>query len=358
MRVKVAEYATLFFDRGRLVWDDYLHQRQFELTEVAEQVCRAFATFTDPAEAFADLDAEEAAALRSVVDELIEARVLIVEGSPEHGEEQAMLAAWSDWGPSARHYHFASRTLADSKYASWQEQDSELDEKMRTNPPPPPFKRLGTTPVELPRPKGVPRWTSRPVLQVLLERRTSREFSPEPLQLVEVAQLLQVVGGPLPLPGSITKSGTVLKTSPSAGGRHPVELYLHAARVEGLAAGWYHYDAARHLLEPLGCVWTTEEIVESAGDQDWVGDAAAAIYYTGVLGRTRWKYDNARAYRMVQMDVGHVSQTAYLVATAMGLAVGFTAALRDERVEQVLGCDPNHEIVLGLTAVGRPVRRG
>ncbi|MCP2258976.1 SagB-type dehydrogenase domain-containing protein [Streptoalloteichus tenebrarius] len=357
MRVKVAEYAALFYDRGRLVWDDYLHHRQFEMTEVAERVCRAFAEFADPDDVCAELAPEDAAAVRKVVDELVEAGVLVVEGSPEHGEEQALLAAWADWGPSARHFHFATRTLGDTRYASWTEQDAELDDKLATNPPPPPFKRIGTGPVELPKGNGLPAWANRPLLQVLLERRTSRRFGPEPLDLGELGHLLRIVGGPLPVRGAIGRSGTVLKTSPSGGGRHPVELYLHAQRVEGLEPGWYHYDAARHVLEPLGCAWTPEQVAASAGDQEWVGEAAAAIYYTAVLGRTRWKYDTARAYRVVQMDVGHLSQTAYLVATAMGLRIGFTAALRDELVEEVLGCDPHHEIVLGVTALGRPRRR-
>jgi hypothetical protein len=40
----------------------------------------------------------------------------------------------------------------------------------------------------------------------------------------------------------------------------------------------------------------------------------------------------------------------------MGLGVGFTAALRDELVEQAIGCDAYHEAVLGMTVIG-PLRK-
>ena len=122
--------------------------------------------------------------------------------------------------------------------------------------------------------------------------------------------------------------------------------------VEALEPGWYHYDGLAHALEPIGVTWGPAEMTAAAGDQDWVGRAPLVLAYTGVLERTRWRYDTSRAYRVVQMDVGHLSQTAYLVATAMGFGIGFTAALRDELVEHALGCDAYHEVVLGLSALG------
>ncbi|MER5262366.1 SagB family peptide dehydrogenase [Actinosynnema sp. NPDC002837] len=361
MRAKVAEHATLFYSDGAVVWDDYLNHRQFAISETAELLCRKFTGFTDVDELLAPLAEGDQVALRKVIEELLEAGVLIVEGSPEHERERRLLAGWRDWGTSARHFHFASRTLADAPYQGTEEHDAVLDAKLAAEPPPAPFRRLGRTAVLLPRLDGTSRWASEGLLDVLLARRTTRGFGPGPMSLTRVAELLAVLAGPSPARPRIGRSGTVFKTSPSGGGRHPVELYAHVGvastgggdqAVEALEPGWYHYDGLAHALEPIGVTWGPAEMTAAAGDQDWVGQAPLVLAYTGVLERTRWRYDTSRAYRVVQMDVGHLSQTAYLVATAMGFGIGFTAALRDELVEQALGCDAYHEVVLGLSALG------
>ncbi|NUT46046.1 MAG: SagB/ThcOx family dehydrogenase [Saccharothrix sp.] len=353
MRAKVAEHATLFYSDGAVVWDDYLHHRQFAISETAELLCRKFTEFTDVDALLAPLAEEDRAALRKVLDELVEAGVLIVEGSARHEEERRLLAAWRDWGASARHFHFASRTLADAPYQASDEHDAVLDAKLTAAPPPAPFRSLGRTAVLLPPLRGgSPKWADAGLLDVLLSRRTTREFGPGPLSLTRVAELLAVLAGPSPARPRIGRSGTVFKTSPSGGGRHPVEVYAHVRAVEALEPGWYHYDGRAHALEPIGSAWSPEEMTAAAGDQEWVGQAPLVLAYTGVLERTRWRYDTSRAYRVVQMDVGHLSQTAYLVATAMGFGIGFTAALRDELLEQALDCDAYHEVVLGLSALG------
>jgi SagB-type dehydrogenase family enzyme len=356
VRAKVAEHATLFYENGAVVWDDYLHHRQFAISETAELLCRKFSTFTEVDDLLAPLAEEDRAVLRRVLDELVEAGVLIVEGSPEHDAERDLLLAWSSWGASARHFHFASRTLVDAEYQSADEHDAALEVKLGEQPPPTPFRTLGGDAVALPVLPERPAWGATPVLDVLLARQTTREFGSDGVSLEQVGELLAVLAGPSPLRSRIGRTGTVFKTSPSGGGRHPVELYAHARDVCGLPSGWYHYDGLRHVLEPVGPEWTPKQIVQAAGDQEWVGDAPLVLTYTAVLERTRWRYDTSRAYRVVQMDVGHLSQTAYLVATAMGLGVGFTAALRDELVEQALGCDAYHEAVLGMTVVG-PLRK-
>ncbi len=352
MRVKVAEHAALFYQGGAVVWDDYLHHRQFAISETAELLCRKFTEFTDVDVLLGPLGEADQAALRKVLDELVDAGVLLVEGSPQHDAERRMLAGWGPWGASARHFHFASRTLADAPYQGSDEHDAILDVKLTREPPPAPFRALGGPAVPLPPVPAEPAWASAGLLDVLLARRTTREFGTTPIGIAQVGELLGVLAAPSPSRPRIGRTGTVFKTSPSGGGRHPVELYAHTRGVDGLVDGWHHYEGLAHALEPLGVVWSPAEVAEAAGDQEWVGAAPLVLAYTAVLERTRWRYDTSRAYRVVQMDVGHLSQTAYLVATAMGFGIGFTAALRDELLEQALRCDAYHEVVLGMSAVG------
>jgi len=78
---------------------------------------------------------------------------------------------------------------------------------------------------------------------------------------------------------------------------------------------------------------------------------------TAVFSREQWKYPTARAYRVIQLDAGHLCQTFCLVATWLGLAPFCTAALADTRIEKTLGIDGISESVIYAAGVGhRPDR--
>jgi nitroreductase len=59
---------------------------------------------------------------------------------------------------------------------------------------------------------------------------------------------------------------------------------------------------------------------------------------------------------MLHLDVGHLSQTVYLLAAALGLGATFTAAIQDEKLEDLLGIDATDELVMGCSVIGMPTR--
>ncbi len=61
----------------------------------------------------------------------------------------------------------------------------------------------------------------------------------------------------------------------------------------------------------------------------------------------------SRAYRVVQMDAGHLGQTFQLTATALGLDSFVMAALQDSLIERCLGVDEITEGVVYAVAAGR-----
>ena len=71
-----------------------------------------------------------------------------------------------------------------------------------------------------------------------------------------------------------------------------------------------------------------------------------------MLQRVGWKYESPRAFRVVCQDVGHLSQTFYLVAAWLGLGAFVTGALRDEILEDRIGLDYRQEPVLLVNGVG------
>jgi SagB-type dehydrogenase family enzyme len=190
--------------------------------------------------------------------------------------------------------------------------------------------------------------------RVLLARKTRRRFSNQELKLETVSQLLSLVWGVNGYLYSPRFGKLLHKTSPSAGARHPGEVYLMALRVEGLSPGLYHYHPAHHRLEMIRADATREKAWLYCARQNFAKNAAALFLMTAVFRRTMWKYHLARAYRVVLLDAGHLCQTFCLVATWLGLAPFCTAALKDTLIEKDLGIDGIRESVLYVAGVGLP----
>jgi SagB-type dehydrogenase family enzyme len=352
MRVKVAECAALFWHDGQLVWDDYLRHRQHALAEESESVLRWFSRWRE-------LESARELGERSlpVAQRLLEAGVLVAEGSAEHSAEEQLLMRWGAWGSAARHFHFAARTPPGTRYSSLEDDAVAMRQRARDVAPPAIAKTHPDRPVVTlagmtPQDDGA--WPRAGLLDAVYGRRSTRRFAPEPLDLGELGAVLQVAGG---IVDSLPDDGAgpaVFKTSPSAGGWHPVELYVEARSVDGLAPGVYHFAPTRGGLEALDRDLLGEGVAAALGGQPWLADAPALIVYTAVIERAQWRYQTGRAYRDVLIGLGHVSQTVLLTATAMGLGAVFATAVCDGDLERLIGCDPVDEIVLGVAALGRP----
>jgi putative peptide maturation dehydrogenase len=194
---------------------------------------------------------------------------------------------------------------------------------------------------------------------VLLRRRTSRSFDPDrALPLEELATVLRYVfgyHGYARLHGEIT---TLKRTSPSAGGFHPVEAYPLLLRVEGVEPGLYHYDGRDHVLERL------VSMDHSAGrtlaarlvcGQTYFADAHALVILAARFERTFWKYRNhPKALAALLMDSAHLSQTLYLVCTELCLGAFVTAAINNADAEEELGLDGYRDGVLAICGFGLP----
>ncbi|MCC6507405.1 MAG: putative peptide maturation dehydrogenase [Aquimonas sp.] len=146
------------------------------------------------------------------------------------------------------------------------------------------------------------------------------------------------------------------KLVPSAGGLHPVEAFVLAQNVAGLASGLYHYHCVAHALEPLRGL-SSEEARDLAArcvaHQTWFEDAPVLIFLVCRFQRTFWKYrEHAKAYRAVTVDVGHLSMLQYAVATELGLGSFFTAAVNEMAIERALNLDPMQTGVMAVTGLG------
>ena len=79
---------------------------------------------------------------------------------------------------------------------------------------------------------------------------------------------------------------------------------------------------------------------------------AFGIYITARLNKYWWKYKHSRSYRIMLLDIGHVSQTLLLSCTAAQLKTWQTGAFLDSEIEQLLGIDGYNESVILYVGAG------
>lgn len=259
---------------------------------------------------------------------------------------------WRPWDPAAGFFHFSTRGTRFNADVSAGER--RLVQKAATEPPPAPTRtRRAAVRVRLPRARG-----TSPLAQVLRARRTWRRFSPAPVALADLADLLQLSVGVQQWARGPARSRIALKTSPSGGICHPIEAYVVATRVAGLARGIYHYDAAAHDLAQLRKRASQQLINRFIQAQPWYGKAPVVVLFTAVFERTMWRYPVAKAYRNVLLEAGHVCQTFYLLATERGLAPFCTHAIDEDAIDAALGIDGVHEGVVYVAGCGRQPKAG
>jgi SagB-type dehydrogenase family enzyme len=252
------------------------------------------------------------------------------------------------WDPPAALFHFWSKFTRHAQGQERARMEEAFQRKGDAAPPPPAVKRhRGAAVIDLPRPALRGEFA-----RVLLERRTWRGFSRRPLALDALATLLHLTWGVQRWGQAGEGDRVAFKTSPSAGARHPIEAYVLARRVRGLAPGVYHYVADEGVLEALGAGSDSGELERLLCGQWWYRPAAAVVFLTAVMPRCWWRYPVARSYRCVLLEAGHFCQTFCLVATWLSLAPFCTAAIDDARVEERLGVDGRQEVVLYAAGVG------
>jgi len=185
-----------------------------------------------------------------------------------------------------------------------------------------------------------------PIWDMLSHRRSVRDYSPTPISMEELSQLLWATQGVTARAGQYA-----LRTAPSAGALYPIETYIVVNRVSDLAEGIYHYDVRRHKLEVVRKGSFGEELAQAALGQGMLQEGAFAFVWTAIVARSKWKY-RERAYRYIYMDAGHIGQNAYLAAEAMGMGCCTVGAFLDDEVNSIIGIDGKSEIAVYLCSVG------
>jgi SagB-type dehydrogenase family enzyme len=342
-----ARCLFLYWRDGQLFFHNFARRLTVSGRPVTCEVLDFFDRWRTSHEAIIHFADYSQRSVRCALTQLVEHGLLLSKDSPEVTQDTRIAKEWSAWLPEGS-FHFSTKDAAYVDRSNWS--FDRLKSVLPKTPQPKIFKTVTGAKKLLPS-RTFP---DTEFIRVLMARKTHRRFSDQELKLETVSQLLSLVWGVNGYLYSPRFGKLLHKTSPSAGARHPGEVYLMALRVEGLSPGLYHYHPVHHHLETIRTNATREKAWLYCARQNFAKNAGALFLMTAVFPRTMWKYHHARAYRVVLLDAGHLCQTFCLVATWLGLAPFCTAALKDTLIEKDLGIDGIRESVLYIAGVGLP----
>lgn len=195
--------------------------------------------------------------------------------------------------------------------------------------------------------------------EVLFNRKTTRAFDGESLDLVDMSTALWATFGAVHGEdrADMEKLGLMpvgyRRTSPSGGSMHPSEPYLVAMRVNGLPPGIYHYRSHTHELSLIREDFDDAQLGAFLCGQNCANDLSYGIFITSRFDKMWWKYPHSRAYRVTLLDIGCLTQTFQLVCESQGIQSWPTGYFVDHEINKLLHLNTDIESVMFFLGAGR-----
>ncbi|MFB3853821.1 MAG: SagB/ThcOx family dehydrogenase [Vicinamibacterales bacterium] len=186
-------------------------------------------------------------------------------------------------------------------------------------------------PIALPAPQKT---GGMPLMQALDARHSSREFSPKPLPLQTLSNLLWAGFGVNRQDGR--------RTAPSAMNWQEIDIYVF------LAEGVYVYQARENMLKPV----VPGDLRSLTGTQAFTATAPLGLVYIGDMSRT----SRASAEQVAIWSPSHagfIAQNVYLFCASEGLNVVVRGLIDKQALADKLELRPEQKVWLAQT-VGYP----
>ncbi len=142
----------------------------------------------------------------------------------------------------------------------------------------------------------------------------------------------------------------LLKTHPSGGARHPLECYVAARAVRGLAAGPYHYAPREHALRRLAGGAAASDALAASCFPALAPDVVVVLALRPE--RAMWRYREPTSFNVMLLDLGHALENFALVCRAERVAHASALELPVAEVAHRLGLPAYGELPLAALAAG------
>ena len=184
-------------------------------------------------------------------------------------------------------------------------------------------------PIPLPQPQTD---GGRPLMQVLRERKTTREFAPDKLPQQLLSNLLWAAFGINRPDGK--------RTAPSAMNWQEIDIYV------AMSDGLFLYEAKGNRLEPV----LAQDIRPATGTQSFVATAPLNLVYVADLSKAG---SGQETEMYTAADVGFISQNVYLFCASENLATVVRGSLDRVSLAKAMKLRADQRIILAQT-VGYP----
>jgi SagB-type dehydrogenase family enzyme len=175
----------------------------------------------------------------------------------------------------------------------------------------------------------------RPLMQVLKDRKTSREFSTKPLPAQVLSNLLWAACG-------VNRQESGKRTAPSAVNWQEIDVYV------AMADGLYLYDAKAHRLTLI----LQENIRALTGVQPFVKEVPVNLIYVADFSRMGNAEESDKEFYS-SADTGFISENVYLFCASEGLATVVRGLIDRATLAKAMGLRSDQRIILAQS-VGYP----
>jgi SagB-type dehydrogenase family enzyme len=173
-----------------------------------------------------------------------------------------------------------------------------------------------------------------PLMSALSSRQSQREFSPEPLPLQVLSDLLWAAAG-------INRHAEGGRTAPSAMNAQEVLLYV------AMPHGLFLYDPKPHTLRLV----VASDVRRVTGHQDFVDSAPLDLVFVADHGRMKL-VPAAQREAYAHASAGAMAQNVYLYCASQGLATVIRAWFDRDALSRAMGLQPDHQLLLAQTVGG------
>lgn len=181
------------------------------------------------------------------------------------------------------------------------------------------------------------------LLHSLKERHSADKFNKESLSFKEISNIFHFSYGYL---------DSKRRPVPSGGGRYPVYLYLAVFDIEGLEKGIYYYNATQNRFELILMGDFRSEISTNSLYPDKIEQSSCVIINVCSLTDSCSKYGDV-GYKLMCMDLGHISQNIYLLSVANQLKCRAILGVYNQFFNDLLNLNDLEESAYLIHVIGK-----
>jgi len=175
----------------------------------------------------------------------------------------------------------------------------------------------------------------RPLMQVLKDRKSAREFSNRELPLQVLSNMLWAAYG-------VNRTDSGKRTAPSAVNWQEIDIYVATAH------GLYLYDAKANVLQPV----LPEDIRTMTGHQSFVQEVPVNLIYVADQAKMGERTSEEKVFYSAA-DTGFIGQNVYLYCASEGLATVVHGLIDRPALEKTMKLRPEQKVILAQS-VGYP----